>query len=210
MIVDDHPVFRCGLRALVEKEEDFEVAGEANSGEEALDLLARTCVDVLILDISMPGLPSPQLVEQVLDQHPTVKIVVLSMHDDEHYVREFLGLGAKGYVLKRSTGTDLIQALRAVCRGGTYIDPELTDAILPAYTGRPSTKKSSKQLELLSERELEVCRLLALGYSHTKIGNRLSISPRTVQSHRTHIFDKLGLEDRADLVRFAMRNNLLL
>lgn len=210
IIIDDHAVFRCGLRAMLEKEEEFEVVGEASSGSEALELLMRTHTDIIILDISMPGLSAKSVVEEVHVGYPEIKIIMLSMHDDEHYVREFLSLGVNGYVLKRSTGTDLLQALRTVCNGMTYVDPTLTGALLlPAFTGRISTDKSPSRMDLLSQREVEVCGLLAMGYSHAKIASKLHISPRTVQSHRTHIFDKLEFENRADLVRFAVDNGLL-
>ncbi len=209
MIVDDHAVFRSGLRALLEREPDFEVVAEAGSGQETLEQITGLELDIIILDVSMPGMAGTKLCARLLAMRPELAVLILTMHEDEHYVREFLGLGVRGYVLKKSTGTDLVQALRAVHRGGSYIDPGLTDILVSPYVGRSREKKGSAQRHILTAREQEVCKLLALGYSHARVADELNLSPRTVQSHRSHIMDKLGLESRADLVRFAMNSGLL-
>ncbi|MBI5095247.1 MAG: response regulator transcription factor [Candidatus Hydrogenedentes bacterium] len=207
-IADDHAVFRSGLRALLEKEADFDVIGEAGSGEETLKMLESRDSDILILDINMPGLSGSKLAERVLKKYPRLAIVILTMHEDEHYLQELFRTGVRGYVLKKSTGTDLLQALRAAYRGEKYIDPALVDLVVSPYVGKPVSKDSGR-LGLLTDREKEVCRLLACGYSHSRVADKLCISPRTVESHRSNIMTKLGLENRADLIHFAMSNGLL-
>jgi len=208
LIADDHAVFRSGLRALLEKEEDFEIVGEAGTGIEAIEMLDGLNVDVLILDLNMPGPTGAKVAALVLKKQPRLAIVVLTMHDDEHYVRELFRVGVSGYVLKKSTGTDLTQALRVVYRGEKFIDPSLVNTVISPYVGRNLVKETGKA-GLLTEREREVCSLLAAGLSHSKIADKLFISPRTVESHRANIMSKLGLESRADLIHFALTNDLL-
>ncbi len=208
VMADDHAMFRSGLRALIESEDDIEIVAEAESGWEVLEILDKTDFDILVLDISMPGLSGSAIAEKALEKRPELLIIILTMYDDEHYVQEFFRLGVRGYVLKKSTGTDLIQAIKAVYRGESYIDPALVESIISPYVGKSAAKKSG-QMDRLSQREIEVCRLLALGYSHSKAAEKLCISRRTVEAHRAHIMTKLGLKDRVDLVHFALDNNLM-
>lgn len=211
MIADDHGVFRSGLRALLEKEADIEVVGETATGPDTLQMAADMDFDVLILDISMPGMSGAKVARKLLDERPTLAILVLTMHEDERYVREFLGAGVRGYMLKKSSGVELVQAIRAVYAGKSYVDTDLVDLIISPYVGKPPPegKKGSDRLSLLSPREQEVCRLLAQGYSHAKAAGQLNISPRTVETHRANIMNKLGLKSRVDLVHFAIDNDLL-
>ena len=208
LIADDHAVFRSGLRALLEDEEDFEVAGEVGSGIEALKSLENLAIDILLLDLSMPGLPGPKVAEEALRKHPKLSIVVLTMHEDEHYLHELLRIGAKGYVLKKSTGTELLQALRAAYHGNTYIDPSMASLIISPYVGKTAKNKTGR-LGLLTPREKEVCGLLAFGYTNAEVAEKLFISDRTVETHRGNIMAKLELKSRAELVRFAIDNGLL-
>ena len=208
VIADDHPVFRSGLRALLEKESDFEVVGEAGTGLETIRLVDEKNFDVLLLDINMPGLTGPVVAEDVLKKCNHLAIVVLTMYDDEYYLQELFKIGVRGFVLKKSTGTDLIQAIRVAYRGEQYIDPSLTSYLISPYVGNLKKKKDSRK-NLLTQREQEICNFLAYGYTNKEIADKLFISERTVETHRSHIFSKLDLKNRAELVRFAIDNSLM-
>lgn len=206
-LADDHAVFRSGLRALLEKEGGFEIAGEAGNGFDAIRLIEESRVDVLLLDVSLPGLPGPRVAEAVLGRKPDLPIVVLTMHEDEYYVQELFRIGVRGYVLKKSTGSDLIQAIRRVVNGQTYVDPAVAGHVVSGYVGR--REEVGSRLGMLSQREREVCGLLALGHTNAEIGEQLAISERTVETHRANIMSKLELKTRAELVRFAIDNGLV-
>lgn len=207
-ITDDHAVLRGGLHALLETERDITIVGEASSGLDAIRALEETPMDVLVLDISMPGLPGARTAEELLRRRPTLGIVVLTMHEDEYYLREMLRIGVRGYVLKKSSGTELVHAIRAAYRGESYIDPALASLVISPYVGKTSAKEPGR-LGLLTPREQEVCRLLAYGYTNAEVAEKLFISDRTVETHRTNIMGKLSLGSRAELVRFAIDNGLL-
>lgn len=207
-LTDDHSVFRSGLRALLEKEEGIQVVGESGSGEETLNALKTTKIDVLLLDINMPGLSGIQVAKLAIKEHPRLLIVVLTMHEDEYYLQELLKHGVHGYVLKKSTGVEVVQAIRVVYRGDNYVDPALTNLVISPYVGKTSRKKQSN-MDLLTRREQEVLEHLVHGYTNLEIAEKLSISDRTVETHRANINGKLGLKSRADLVRFAIDNGLL-
>jgi DNA-binding NarL/FixJ family response regulator len=210
LIADDHAVFRSGLKALLEKEPDLQVVAETGTGLDTIRAIGQTPVDVLILDINMPGLPGPRVAEAVLERRPNLAVVVLTMHDDEYYLQEMFKIGARAFVLKKATGTDLLQAIRAAYRGEQYIDPSLTGRVISSYVGR-SAKKEQKtgRLAVLTAREQEVLTLLAYGHTNAEIASRLFISERTVETHRSNIMAKLSLQSRAQLVRFAIDNGLI-
>jgi DNA-binding NarL/FixJ family response regulator len=210
LIADDHAVFRSGLRALLEKEPDLEIVGETGNGFDTIRAVAERDVDVLLLDITMPGLPGAKVAEAVLKEEHHPAIVVLTMHEDEYYLQEFFRLGVLAYVLKKSTATDVVQAIRAARRGEEYIDPALAGLVISSYVGRrqPRRQKTGR-VDQLTPREQEVLSLLAYGHTNGEIGQKLSISERTVETHRTNIMTKLDLTSRADLVRFAIDNGLL-
>lgn len=209
LIADDHAVFRSGLKALLEKEDDLEVIGETGDGFSTIEAATKQEVDVLLLDITMPGLSGPKVAEAVLRERPHLAIVVLTMHEDEYYLQELFKIGVRAFVLKKSTGTDLLQAIRAACRGEQYVDPALAGHLVSSYIGRQNAKKAKGRQDLLTPREQEVCTLLAYGHTNAEIAQKLSISERTVETHRTHLMGKLGLRSRAELVRFAIDNGLL-
>jgi two-component system response regulator NreC len=208
-IADDHAVFRSGLRALLEKESDIEVVGENGNGFDTIRAVAETDVDVLLLDIAMPGLPGAKVAEEVLKGKPNLAIIVLTMHEDEYYLQEFFRLGVRAYVLKKSTGTDVVQAIRAARKGEQYVDPALAGLLISSYVGRQPKKAKVGRLDLMTPRELEVMTLLAYGHTNAEIAEKLCISERTVESHRTNIMTKLELKSRAELVRFAIDNGML-
>jgi len=209
LIADDHAVFRSGLKALLEKESDMEVVGETGDGYETIRAVEDNDIDVLILDITMPGLTGPKVAESVLKKKPDLVIVVLTMHEDKYYLQELFRLGVRAYVLKKSTGTDVAQAIRAATKGDQYIDPALTNVVISSFVGRQRQKKKTGRLDLTTQREKEVLTLLAYGHTNGEIADKLCISERTVETHRTNIMSKLELKSRAELVRFAIDNGLL-
>ena len=209
LIADDHAIFRSGLKALLEKEIDFEVIAETGEGFETVRAIASNDIDVLLLDINMPGLPGPKIAEAALQGKPRLAIVVLTMHEDEYYLQEFLKIGARAFVLKKSTGTELIQAIRAAHRGERYVDSSMMGHVISSYVGGRREELRGGRLDLLTQREQDVCGLLAYGHTNVEVAEQLSISERTVETHRANIMAKLGLGSRAEMVRFAIDNGLL-
>ncbi len=205
LIVDDHAVVRAGLRLLIDAEDDLETAGEAGSVREAVFEARSLEPDLILMDVVMPGESGIEGVPALLHEHPGVKVLVLSMQDDPHYVREAFAAGASGYVLKEAADVELIQAIREVARGGRYVHPELGARLIAAE----AAEERRAEEDPLSEREREVLRLLALGYTNQEIGKQLFISVRTAETHRAHVMQKLRLGSRAELVRYALANGLL-
>lgn len=207
LIADDHPVFRSGLRSVL-TQDGFAVVGECADGDGVLDEAVRQRPDVVILDISMPGRPSQQVAAALLAAPHACGVVMLTMHEDPRYLREFLRIGVHGYLLKQSTGTELAQAVRAAAKRGRYIDPALAGNVLGDLLGADAPAPQGGGEEP-SAREREVGGLLALGHTNQEIAARLELSVRTVESHRAALMRKLGLSTRAELVRWAMAQGLL-
>jgi two-component system, NarL family, response regulator NreC len=205
-VTDDHAVFRCGLKAFIEKESDLLVVGEASDADETLRKVRETKPDVVILDINIPGRSASSLAQDLLDEQPRLALLVLTIHDEEHYLREFLRIGARGFMVKTSTGDELIEAIRKVHRGEQYVDPQLSRYLIANYIGRP--RKNKVGVELLTGREREICQYLASGHTNAEVAEALNISKRTVETHRAAIMSKIGLKSRAELVHFAMENGL--
>jgi len=191
-LTDDHAVFRCGLKAFIEKEADLLVVSEAADGDETIVAARAAKPDVVAKDL--------------LAEHPKLALLMLTIHDEEHYLREYLRIGAKGFMLKTSTGDELIDAIRKVHRGEQYVDPALSHYLIANYIGRP--KESKEGIALLTGREREICSYLASGYTNAEVAETLNISKRTVETHRAAIMAKIGLKSRAELVHFAMENGL--
>jgi DNA-binding NarL/FixJ family response regulator len=208
-VADDHAVFRSGLKMLLEKEPDFEVVGEAGNGFDAIRAVKETDLDVLLLDVAMPGLSGARVAEEVLKCKPDLGIVVLTMHEDEYYLQEFFRLGVRAYVLKQSQSAGVAQAIRAAQKGNQYIDPSLADLVISPYVGRQSKKKKTQRLDIMTPRELQVLTLLAYGHTNAEIADKLCISERTVETHRNNIMTKMEFKSRAELVRFAIDNGIL-
>ncbi len=208
LIADDHEILRSGLRAMLERVPDIEVVAEAANGFDAIKAAADNKVDVLLLDLSMPGLAGSRVAETVVREQPHIAIVILTMHEDSYHLQELFRIGARAFVLKKSSGTNLLQAIRAAHRGESYVDPLLAGRMVSNYAGVPSRGKGDR-VDVLSPREQEVCTLLAYGHTAQEIAEKLSISERTVESHRANISGKLGLKTRAEIVRFAMEYGLL-
>lgn len=205
-VTDDHAVFRSGLKAFIEKEADMAVVSEAAEAEETLAKVRESRPDVVILDINIPGRTASSLTGDLLAEHPKLALLMLTIHDEEHYLRQFLRLGARGFMIKTSTGDELIQAIRKIHNGEQYVDPALSRYLIANYVGRPKGPKGA--LDLLTGREREVCQYLASGFTNAEIGKALSISKRTVETHRASIMAKVGLKSRAELVHFANENGL--
>lgn len=210
VIADDHAVVRDGLRALVEAQPGLQVVGEASNGEEAWTRARETKPDVLLLDLSMPGVTGIDAAERIAKDCPTVRVLALTMHEERGYVSRLLNAGAAGYVLKRSAASELVRAIRAVADGGTYVDPSLAASLLthrPKRPMRPSdSAKSDRAVDVddLTPREAEVLRLVASGHTNKEIATTLDVSVKTVETHKANGMTKLGLANRAALVRFAM------
>jgi two-component system, NarL family, response regulator NreC len=205
LIVDDHAVVRSGIRLLLSREPDIEPVGEAGTGREAIFEARSLKPDVILMDVVMPDQSGIEALPTLLHEHPDVKVLLLSMQDDPRYVREAFAAGARGYVLKEAADAEVVAAVREVARGGRYVNPELGARLVAADAA--AAKKADE--DPLSEREREVLRLLALGHTNQEIAKQLFISVRTAETHRAHIMQKLGLESRAELVRYALAQGLL-
>jgi two-component system, NarL family, response regulator NreC len=208
LLADDHHIVRQGLRALLQSEPHFQLAGEAGDGLEAVRLAEKLKPDVLITDMMMPGLNGLEVTRQVTKSLPRTKVIILSMYTNDAYVFEALKNGASGYVLKDSQASDLIQAVREVIAGRRYLSPPLSERALELYMRRVETVPDDPY-ELLTDREREVLQLVAEGCTSAEIAHRLFISPRTAEGHRANLMRKLGLQNHTDLVRFALKRGIL-
>ncbi len=208
LIADDHAIVRQGLRALIEADKDFQLVGEAADGLEAVRLVESLKPNLLIVDLMMPGLNGLEVARQTKEISPVTRIVVLSMYSDEAYVLEALRKGATGYVLKDAQSTDLLKALHAVAGGQHYLSPPLSERAIEVYA-RKAGSATLDLFETLTKREREVLQLAAEGLSQNEIAARLSISPRTSETHRANLMRKLGLQNQTDLVRFAIRRGIV-
>jgi two-component system response regulator NreC len=205
LIVDDHAVVRAGLRMLLDAEDDFETVGEAGDAREAVFEARSSKPDVVLMDLVLGGKSGIEVTPDLLHEHPDVKVLVLSMEDDPRYVREAFAAGATGYVLKEAADAELVSAIREVARGGSYVHPALGARMAAA----DAAAADAAEQDPLSDREREVLRLLALGHTNQEIARMLYISVRTAETHRAHIMQKLRLETRAELVRYALAHGLL-
>jgi two-component system response regulator NreC len=202
VLADDHEIVRDGIRMVLDAEEDLEVVAEAGDVESAERRVLGHHPTVLILDLNMPGEPSLPAIPQIISRSPDTAIVVLTMQNEPAFAREALRAGAKGFVVKHAAGKELVQAIRDVAGGGTYINPQLGARVAaePAVQGLPGG---------LTEREVEILGLIALGYTNPEIAEKLFLSVRTVETHRANIQGKLGLSSRAELVRYALDHDLV-
>jgi DNA-binding NarL/FixJ family response regulator len=208
LVVDDHPILLAGLKTLIETDPSLQVVGEARDGRRALELALSLRPDVVVLDISIPEIKAAEVARVLLSERPECRIVVLTVHEDRATVRQFLDLGVSGYIIKRSAADDLIRAIRAVAAGGIYLDPSIAGKVAGSRTQGAS--RGSPGLNVaLSNREIDVLRLIANGYSNKEIASRLAISVKTVETHKARAMEKLGFKTRVDVVRHATRNGWL-
>jgi DNA-binding NarL/FixJ family response regulator len=209
VLADDHPIVRQGLRTLLEQEAQCQVVGEATDGLTAIELITQLQPDLAILDVQMPDLDGLEVARRVTSVSPETRVIMLSMHSDEPYVLDALRYGALGYVLKGSATADLVSAVRAVTAGQRFLSAPLVNRALDAYARGADDKRPPDRYDLLTSREREVLQLAAQGLTNAEIGERLSISPRTAETHRANLLRKLGLQSQTDLVRFATHRGLL-
>lgn len=206
LIVDDHPVMRAGLRALIEREGDLSVAAEASTGEDAVALARQLRPQLVLIDISPPQLAGVEVTRRILKDVPEARVLVLSAHEEPELARTVLGAGASGYSLKRSSTDEFLRAVRAVVAGGIYLDPALVGA--PANESGPGSSQGSLAAvegSGLSEREYEVIRRIARGHTSKQMAEAMGISPRTLETYKARAMSKLALRTRADLIRYALR-----
>ncbi|CAG0935820.1 Oxygen regulatory protein NreC [Thermoflexales bacterium] len=209
LIADDHSVIRAGLRTILSAQPDLEIVGEAGDGNEALRLAHELRPDVVLTDISMPGPVGGGIAvaRRLKETLPTVRVLILTVHEDESLLREAIQAGAAGYIVKRAAETELVSAIQAACRGDLYVHPAMTRALLKDLTTPPASKPLP--LESLTPREIDVLRLLAKGYTNRQIADVLHLSMRTVEGHRSNLMSKLDLHSRVELTSFAEEYGLL-
>jgi two-component system response regulator NreC len=208
LVADDHALVRDGIKSLLALTEDIEVVGEASDGREAIDQARKLKPDVVLMDIAMPGLGGLEATLELKREAPKSRVLVLTQYDDIEYIRRFLKIGIAGYVLKRMLGSELASAIRSAARGGLVLDPQVAaEAMQPVREERGAG--SEDLYELLTDREKQVLRLVALGHSNKEVADALGISVKTAMSHREHLMEKLGLRNRTDLIKFAIRKGVI-
>ncbi|HEY0153205.1 MAG TPA: response regulator transcription factor [Longimicrobium sp.] len=208
LLVDDHAVLRAGLRALLEAEPGFQVVGEAGTGEEGVRLAGQTRPDVVVMDLSMPGMGGLEAVRQIAALDQGARVLVLTMHGEEEHLLPVLEAGGSGYVTKKSADEELIEAIHTVARGDVFLYPSGAKLLLRGLKAKAEPGEDDP-LDRLTEREREVLSYTVEGFSSSEIGKKLFISPKTVDTYRARIMEKLNLRHRSELVRFALRKGLL-
>ena len=209
MLVDDHEIVRTGLRMMLEAEADLEIVSEAESGEEALELVSDNVPDVIIMDVSLPGIGGVEATRVLRDRYPEIKVLVLTIHEDERYFFQMLNAGAAGYLPKRAAPTDLVTAIQTVYQGNVYLYPSLATTLVGDYLQRAETGgDEQRSYDELTPRQRQVLTLVAEGLSNTEIADRLEISAKTVARHRENIMARLNLHSRTELVKYAIRKGL--
>jgi DNA-binding NarL/FixJ family response regulator len=209
LLGDDHTVLRQGLKRILEDRRDWRVVAEAGNGREAVSKAIELTPDVAVLDIGMPLLNGIEATRQIVKRAPSVRVLILSMHSDQAYVTQAVQAGARGYLLKESAGSELIAAIAAIASGKSYFCPPVAQVVFDDYVRSLTARGITDRYDALSEREREVLQLVAEGRSSKEIADLLSISPATVETHRTHVLQKLGLRNTAEVVRFAARRGIV-
>lgn len=209
LIADDHAILREGIRALLSEYDDLEVVGEVAEGKEAIDLANRLKPDVILMDIAMPGLGGLEATLELRKSCPGTKILVLTQYDNKEYVFRFLRAGASGYVLKKAVGTELVSAIRAVHAGGSFLYPTVAATVIEDYLQAPKKPKAEEIYDTLTDREKQILKLVAEGYTNKEVADLLCISVKTAMAHRANLMAKLDIHSRTDLIKFAIRQGLI-
>lgn len=209
LLGDDHTVLRQGLKRILEDRRDWRVVAEAGNGREAVSKAIELTPDIAVLDVGMPLLNGIEATRQIVRRAPSVRVLILSMHSDQAYVTQAVQAGARGYLLKESAGSELIAAIAAIAGGKSYFSPPVAQVVFDDYVRSLTARGITDRYDALSEREREVLQLVAEGRSSKEIAELLSISPATVETHRTHVLQKLGLRNTAEVVRFAARRGIV-
>ncbi len=208
LIADDHGVLRAGLRALLSAESDLEVIADADNGIDALKLAEELQPEIVLLDVNMPGMGGIEVTRRLKEILPEARVLILTVHEDESLFQEAMQAGASGYIIKRAVESELIDAIRAVKRGDLYVHPAMTRVLLREISPTVAANKD-EPVEALTRREIDVLKLIAQGYTNRQTAEALSISVRTVESHRANLMGKLNLRSRVDLVRYAKEHNYI-
>jgi len=203
VLADDHPIVLNGLRSLIQAEKDFELVGEASTGLAALKLIHEQKPDAAVIDITMPELNGIRLGRRLTAELPSVRLLVLTLHEDRAYLKQALDAGVRGYALKRSAAENLVQAIRAVIVGGLYIDPKIANYYFNPNPRRTERSNSLAGSQALTDRETEVLKLVALGFTNKEIARKLAVGVKSIETYRARGSDKLGLKTRAELIRYA-------
>lgn len=209
LLADDHAVVRDGLRALLDRQPDFEVVATASDGRECLDLAEKHSPDVVMMDVAMPKMNGIEATRRILAANPAIAVVILSMHHDESYVLQSLKAGAKGYLLKDSPREDVLEAIRSAAQGRAFLSRKVRKMLQEDYVEQLQSKGLDDSYELLTDREREILQLLAEGRANKEVASILNISPTTVETHRGHILRKLSLHGTADLILYAVRKRII-
>ena len=209
LVADDHGIVRKGLRFVLERQDDLEVVGEASDGREAVRICEQASPNVVVMDIAMPQLNGLDAAAQIVRHSPEIKVIILSMHADEDYLVRALNSGVKAYLLKDSAELDLVRAVRAVAQGSSFFSPAIAQLLAEDYTRQLQQRGLQDSYELLTEREKEVLQLLAEGKSNKEVATALNVSSYTVETHRTHIMQKLDLHNTAEVVLYAVRKKII-
>ncbi len=208
LVADDHTILRQGIKALLDNQEGIEVVGEAKDGREAIKLIEELLPDVILMDIAMPGLNGAEATRRIKKKFPKMKVLVLTMYANEEYISQTLNAGANGYLVKETAFQDLITAIKAVYRGEAFMSPSISKKVMNSYIQQDRGDKK-KICEILTTREREILQLIAEDNSSKKIAETLFISPKTVETHRTHIMDKLNIHNRSGLIKYAIRKGMV-
>ncbi len=206
LLVDDHAIMRDGIKALLSIHDDIEIVGEASEGKEAIEMAQELAPDVAIMDIGMPGMDGLEATRRLTKRNPRIKVIVLTQHDNKEYIFSTIRAGAAGYVPKKALGSELVSAIRAVCRGDSFLYPSAAKILIEDY--RQQAEKGDPY-DSLTGREREILKLIAEGYTSREIADALFISLKTVQGHRTNIMEKLDFHNRTELIKYAMRKGLV-
>ena len=209
LIADDHTMIREGLTAILKMYDDMEVIGEANDGLEVIDKADSLHPDVVLMDIAMPGLGGLEATIEIKKRHREIKILVLTQYKDREYVNRFLKAGVSGYILKKARADELVNAIRTVYKGESYLDPAVTDEVIDGYLKKSSGEEETDPYNSLTDREKQILKLVAEGKTHKDIAQLLDISAKTVVTHQTHVSEKTGLHTKADLVKYAIKKGII-